>query len=218
VKKNAAKKTPPKVKTALKTGDNRLATLAEIADEHSVEKRTFNLWVKNAGCPRESRGLYDRKRVNAWKEELRQADILAARAGDEGEKNARGRLIRAQADLKEFELAQKRGEFIKVRDAVFVMANAAVKANNEFDQIPKSSAIEIVNMDTVEAIENHLTERVNEAKIRINDLADAAETIAKRYSADLVADEVDDAPRNPDDRSVGSKKPHDGFKRGRAKR
>ncbi len=192
-------------------GINRLsplASLAQIADEHNVEKRTFNLWVKNNGCPREDRGVYDRKKVNTWKETRRQDELLDARAGGEDEKQSRARLVRGQADMVEHKLKQLRAEFIKISDAVFILSNAAVKANQEFDEIPKSAAVTIVNMETIEEIELHLKEQINGAKIRVVELGEQAEIFAKRYSADMVVVEVSDAEGNPDDQRVVRKRTH----------
>jgi phage terminase Nu1 subunit (DNA packaging protein) len=217
VKKNE-KKNPARKPKPSPIVDPLIATLAQIADEHSVEKRTFNLWVKDHGCPREDRGLYNRKKVNLWKEARRQGELLEARAGGEDEKQSRARLIRGQADMVEHKLKQLRAEFIKISDAVFILSNAAVKANQEFDEIPKSAAVTVVNMETIEEIENHLREQINGAKIRVAELGEQAEVFAKRYSTDLALAEIPDAEGDTDDQPVVGKGTHAALRSKRAKR
>jgi phage terminase Nu1 subunit (DNA packaging protein) len=99
------------VKTELST-----VSLERLSRFFNVEKRTINKWVKDHGAPRDARGLYDLEKFIHWRENYWRAQLDAAKRGDETESQARARRERAEATLKEIELAKELRQVITRED------------------------------------------------------------------------------------------------------
>jgi len=90
-------------------------TAAAAARLFAITPQGFGLWHRNYGCPRTPNGKYDLAAVLAWREQYHKQQLKDAAddplvVGD-GNSATLDRYRTASADIKEFDLAVKRGEF-----------------------------------------------------------------------------------------------------------
>jgi phage terminase Nu1 subunit (DNA packaging protein) len=106
----------------------------KIAQALNLTKSRVHQLVKE-GLPKESRGQFDPVKCMLWyvrylQGVLEKRSTPALDGGSAGERESRIRLLRAQADLREMELARERSQFISVADyertlATFIQVTTA---------------------------------------------------------------------------------------------
>jgi phage terminase Nu1 subunit (DNA packaging protein) len=77
--------------------------------------------LANEGLPREDRGKYDLGKCMLWyirylQAALERKGVLMGDGGYAGEREERVRLLRAEAELKQMELAKQRGQLVTIAD------------------------------------------------------------------------------------------------------
>ena len=97
-----------------------LADVGRVAQALNLTEQRVQQLVKE-GMPRESRGQYDAVKCMLWYIRYLQAALekKSVPVGDgqyAGEREERIRLLRADADLKEMELAKERGQVVAIQD------------------------------------------------------------------------------------------------------
>jgi|SRR5579885_2179833 phage terminase Nu1 subunit (DNA packaging protein) len=105
--------------------------------------------VKDEGMPREARGQYDPVKCAAFYIRYLQAAIERRAApiedgGDAGERAARIRLLRVQADKKEMDLAELRSQLVAVSDVDKSLAELVRTTRARLLAVPAQLAPELV--------------------------------------------------------------------------
>jgi phage terminase Nu1 subunit (DNA packaging protein) len=101
------------------------------------------------GMPREGRGQYDPIKCAAWyirflQNALEKKSVPTLDGGFVGEKEERVRLLRADADLKEMELAKQRGQLIALPDVEAAYADLVLTTKARIMAIPARTAPDLV--------------------------------------------------------------------------
>lgn len=122
-----------------------------IANALNIEPRRVQQLVKE-GMPREKRGQYDPAKCMIWYIRYLQAHIrrlspntAAEGSGCDNERKQRIRLLQAEADLKELELARERGEFVALTDVEKVMTDLVVMTKAQILAVASRVAPELVD-------------------------------------------------------------------------
>lgn len=94
--------------------------VAKVASALNLTETRVQQLVKE-GMPREGRGQYDPVKCMLWyirylQQALEKKSVPTLEGGFVGEREERIRLLRADADLKEMELAKERGQLVAIPD------------------------------------------------------------------------------------------------------
>jgi phage terminase Nu1 subunit (DNA packaging protein) len=118
-----------------------------LASLFGITRQRIHQLVKE-GMPKENRGSYDLLKCIRWyvrfltaaieKKEIPVGDVYV------GEREERIRNIRADADLKELDLAQKRSQLVAIQDAERVFADLRLTTTAHLMAIPPRLAPELV--------------------------------------------------------------------------
>jgi len=121
--------------------------VTKVASALNLSTQRVQQLVKE-GMPRESRGQYDPVKCMLWYIRYLQ-NALEKRAvplegGFVGEREERVRLLRADADLREMELAKERGLMVSIYDVERVMTDLVLTTRARIMAIPPRLAPELV--------------------------------------------------------------------------
>jgi phage terminase Nu1 subunit (DNA packaging protein) len=187
------------------------ASLQQIAHVLKLTPRMVNLHVKDHGMPRVSRGEYDLVQCVHWYIDYKDQLIKEARRGDESEQQARARLVKATANLRELELARARREVIPVATVQIVWERIVVSFKTKVLSIPTKLPQRLVACKDINQIKDLLEREIGEAlnelskaEIDISEDGDfeeappaysqASEPTAEAYSESMVGLEPDVEP------------------------
>jgi hypothetical protein len=95
----------------------KYATHHQIAIVFGIEPRTITKWVNELGMPRAGRGKYNLVACVQWRESYNQKKIEELRAGGKDGLSARKDYFIASAEMKRYQIAEKKKKLIKVSDA-----------------------------------------------------------------------------------------------------
>jgi len=141
----------------------QIANRAEMAGMLGISPVTLDRWVA-AGCPLQERGKtsqghkFNSAEVVKW---VRAREAEGTRASD-GDSDAKRRHAAASAELKELELAERRGEMIRVEDVVPIVADELANVRSRLMAMPGRLAPGLVGRDA-EAIEAAISSEVSAA-------------------------------------------------------
>jgi phage terminase Nu1 subunit (DNA packaging protein) len=101
------------------------------------------------GMPREARGEYDPIKCMAWyvrflQRAIERKTMPTLEEGDEGERAARVRILRAQADEKEMALAKLRSQLLAIQDVEKEINRLVLTTTAHIMAIPQRLAPELV--------------------------------------------------------------------------
>jgi phage terminase Nu1 subunit (DNA packaging protein) len=165
-----------------------LATIEQIATVLNLTPRMINRHVKENGMPRVGRGEYDLVKCVHWYIDFLHDQIDHAKRGGETEQQARGRLVIAQANMKEIELARLRAEVITVEDCIKEVENAMMSVRSQFLSQSKSMALDVSTLTTVKEIEEYINDRTLESLSATSTLSERIRSIAETQTVDLGED------------------------------
>lgn len=124
----------------------------------------------NAGCPVVDRGspgqaaVMEVAAVLAWvRQRDRRSEDPRRSAASETALGARARNAAAQAELREYELAQLRGELIRVSDVLPIVREELASVRARLLQIPGRVAPSIAGGMTLQEIEEAIDEEIRDA-------------------------------------------------------
>lgn len=178
--------------------------------------RTIQNYAKK-GMPREGKGQYDFIKVCDWYIKHLEAELLAAKRGDETEAHARARLMMYRANLAEIELAKKRAEVITVEDAEKELQKILTAINTKIRAYPRGSSVELSGIDQPADVEEFLNKTlVNELLTELYSISDRLARIAEHQKIDtaLLEDTVA-ADKEKDKRTSGARARDDNRRRKR---
>jgi len=124
-------------------------TLAEVESQIGVGERTLARNIAK-GCPGKP-GAYDVAAIKAWRTIHVKprpgvySDDTAAPAGTMAELHRRR--LKAQTELEELALAQKRGELVEVKQAKMIMGQHIAEVRAHLEQLPEFAASVAPKMD-----------------------------------------------------------------------
>jgi phage terminase Nu1 subunit (DNA packaging protein) len=162
------------------------ANLDQVAHLLMLTPRQVNNLVKE-GMPKVARGEYDVVAVVHWYIRKMKAQVDAARRGDETEVQARARLVKATADLREMDLAKQREEVIGLLDVRANLEEVLVATRAKIIGLPRRAAPQLVGRDSPAEIQKFLEELVYEA---LDELANLPERSVRPRKADASSDTV----------------------------
>ena len=159
------------------------ATLEQIAHLLKLTPRMVNLHVREHGMPRVGRGEYDLVQCVHWYIEFKDRLIKEARRGDESEQQARARLVKATADLRELELAHAREKLIDVSTVSLMWERLVVAFKTRMLAIPTKLPQQLIACKDIgqikDALEREICEALSElstAQIDVGEPGEAQET------------------------------------------
>lgn len=187
-----------------------IRSLGEIADLFGkVQQRTINLLVKNEGLPRKERGEYDLAEVIPWYMKRYEHQLKEAKAGGEDGVQAKARLIKAQADLKQIALAKVRAEVINVQDAIIAFENVLSILRQRANVFPKRAAPQLEGLETNGEREAMLKDLINELLTELADIPNTLIGMAELTRQGLAEGiQAAQAPAKAHRKRMGGKKSH----------
>jgi phage terminase Nu1 subunit (DNA packaging protein) len=126
-----------------------LVDVTRVAQALNLDERRVQQLVKE-GLPRENRGQYDAVKCMLWYIRYLQAVIerkagnLLGNEGFAGEREERVRLLRADADMREIELAKERGQLIALGDVDAAVSDLVLTTSARIMAIAPRLAPELV--------------------------------------------------------------------------
>ena len=133
----------------------------------NVTKSWVHQLVKE-GMPQESRGRYDLGKCMLWyirylQNALQKKSVPTLEGGFVGEREERVRLLRADADLREIELAKERGQLIALADVEKTMTDLVLTTKARIMAIAPRLAPELVGETSRVMIHAKLEKALKEA-------------------------------------------------------
>jgi phage terminase Nu1 subunit (DNA packaging protein) len=129
-----------------------LVEVKQLMQAFNVTERYIGQLVKE-GMPREARGKYDLGKCMLWYLRYLQA-VVRRRSGSEipdeqgrTEQHERLRLLSAEAELKELELARERGEFIALPDLEKMLTDLVVTTKARILAVSQRVSAQLVGLD-----------------------------------------------------------------------
>lgn len=142
----------------------------DLANLFGISERRIQQLVKE-GLPRDGRGKFDFVKSVKWYTRYLRAALerkaVPTGSGDSkvyvGEREARIREITATADLKELELAEKRGELVAIHDVEHVLADLVLTTKGQIMAIPPRLAPDLVGETSRVMVQAKLEKACKEA-------------------------------------------------------
>jgi phage terminase Nu1 subunit (DNA packaging protein) len=124
--------------------------------------------LANEGLPKEDRGKYDLGKCMLWyirylQAALEKKAVPMADGGYAGTREERTRLLRAEAELKEMELAEKRGQLVAIQDVEKEMTDLVLTTKARIMAIPPRVTPELVGESSRMIIQTKLEKACKEA-------------------------------------------------------
>jgi phage terminase Nu1 subunit (DNA packaging protein) len=122
--------------------------VTKVASALNLDERRIQQLVKE-GMPREARGQYDPVKCMLWyirylQQALEKKAVPTLEGGFVGEREERVRLLRADADLREMELAKERGLLVALPDIEATLTDLVLTTKARIMAIPPRLAPELV--------------------------------------------------------------------------
>lgn len=122
--------------------------VGRVAQALNLDERRIQQLVKE-GMPREKRGQYDAVKCMLWyirylQAALEKKSVPLADGGYAGEREERVRLLRADADMREIELAKERGQLVALPDVESTLTDLVLTTKARVMAIAPRLAPELV--------------------------------------------------------------------------
>jgi hypothetical protein len=122
--------------------------VTKVASALNLTKQRVQQLVKE-GLPREGRGQYDPMKCMLWyvrylQRALEKKSVPTLDGGFVGEREERVRLLRADADLREIELAKERGRLMALPDVEKMLTDLMLATKTRIMAIPPRLAPELI--------------------------------------------------------------------------
>lgn len=144
-------------------------TVAELADELGVHKRTAERW-QTQGCPRTKKGHFDLDQVNRWRHDYRSraADRSAKRDPDTGLplapdplKEAKTERERLRSEREQIELARMRGETVPRADVSRMLVARATAMRRALRSLGRRFGRRFANIESPRQIQRELEAEID---------------------------------------------------------
>jgi phage terminase Nu1 subunit (DNA packaging protein) len=141
--------------------------VGKIAKALNLTEQRVQQLVKE-GLPREARGRYDTVKCLRWyirylQMALKKKSVPTLEGGFVGEREERIRLLRADADLREIELARERSQLISIADVEAAMTDLVITTRARLMALAPRLAPELVGQESRVMIHAKIESAVKEA-------------------------------------------------------
>jgi phage terminase Nu1 subunit (DNA packaging protein) len=141
--------------------------VTKVASALNLDERRVQQLVKE-GLPREGRGQYDPVKCMLWyirylQQALEKKAVPTLEGGFVGEREERVRLLRADADLREMELAKERGLLVALQDVEATITDLVLTTKARIMAIPPRVAPDLVGESSRVMIQAKLEKACKEA-------------------------------------------------------
>ena len=186
------------------------ATRDQISHLLKLTPRMVNMHVKEHGMPCAGRGEYDMVACVQWYIGYLKEQIDRARRGDETEQQARARLIKATANLRELEYAREQSKLIPVEVVRVVWERLTIAFKNKILSLPSKLPQRLIGCQDINQIKSVLESEVYEAlgelsatEIDVSTLpesegTDSADHTARRSSSQTHREPMGGQGENPE--------------------
>jgi hypothetical protein len=147
--------------------------IERVAEALNLTPRRVQQLVAEAGLPREGKGQYDPVKcmlfyVRYLQKKLKEKDAATGERGDAGERQERVRRLRADSEMKEFHLAERRKKLVAVPDVERAVSELVSLVQARMLAIPPRLADELMGV-TGRVMRQALIEKaINEALVQIS--------------------------------------------------
>lgn len=143
-----------------------LVNVGKVAQLLNLDERRIQQLVKE-GMPREQRGQYDPAQCMLWYIRFLQAALekksVPVGDGFAGERQERVRLLSADADLREMELARERGLLVAIPDVEQKLTDLVLTTKARIMAIPPRIAPELVGESSRLVVQSKIEKACKEA-------------------------------------------------------
>jgi phage terminase Nu1 subunit (DNA packaging protein) len=127
-----------------------IVNITKVASALNLSEQRVQQLVKE-GLPREARGQYDPVKCLLWyvrylQKALERRAVPTLDGGFVGEREERVRLLRADADLREMELAEKRGKLVAIQDVEMEMTDLILTTKSRVLAVASRVAPELLGL------------------------------------------------------------------------
>jgi hypothetical protein len=153
-------------------GNVAVTDVGRIAKALNLTEQRVQQLVKE-GMPREARGLYDAVKCMAWyirylQKALEKKSIPIRDGSYSGEREQRVRLLTADADLKEIQLAKERGELVAISDVEAEMTNLVLTTKARILAVAPRVAPELLGLTSRVMAHAIVEKALNEALLQLS--------------------------------------------------
>ncbi len=141
--------------------------ISKVARALNLKERRIQQLV-HEGMPREARGQYDPIKCAAWyirylQRAIERKAMPTFEEGSAGERAARLRILRTQADLKEIRVAEQRSQLVAIPDVEAAVADLVNTTERRIMAIPPRLAPELVGETSRTIIQAKIEKACHEA-------------------------------------------------------
>lgn len=145
--------------------------VTKVASALNLDERRVQQLVKE-GMPREARGQYDPVKCLLWyvrylQHALEKKSVPTLDGGFVGEREERVRLLRADADLREMELARERGLVVAIEDVEKEMSELVLSVKARVMAVAPRVAPEIIGETSRVMIQAKIEKSIKEALVQL---------------------------------------------------
>lgn len=149
-----------------------LANVTRVAQALNLTEMRVQQLVKE-GMPREGRGQYDAVKCMAWyirylQAALKKKSLPTTDGAYAGEREQRVRLLKADADLREIELAEKQGQLVPLADVEAEMTNLVLITKARILAVAPRVAPELLGLTSRVMAHAIVEKALNEALLQLS--------------------------------------------------
>jgi phage terminase Nu1 subunit (DNA packaging protein) len=147
-----------------------LVDVGKVAKFLNLDERRIQQLVQE-GMPREKRGQYDLTRCTHWYVRYLQSALEKTGQRSDGtnlsERDERVRLLSAEADLKEIQLAKERGQLVTIVDVEKEMSELVLTTKARVLAVPPRVAPELVGENSRVMIQARIEKSLKDALLQL---------------------------------------------------
>jgi phage terminase Nu1 subunit (DNA packaging protein) len=155
---------------------NEIVSVESLASEFGITSSRIHQLVE-LGLPKETRGRYDLRKCSRWyirylQKAVERKGVPTSQGGFASEREERTRLLRADADLKEIELARQRSQLVSIADVEALVTDLVLTTKVRILAIPPRLAPDLVGETSRVMIHAKLEKACKEALVYLSKAAD----------------------------------------------
>jgi len=167
----AKKKSKPRPRAKAKP-KSKLGTLKQCEAGLHLGDRQIQRLAKE-GLPKASRGLYDVEACRTWyirylQRKLHEKAFPDPDGGNTGNIALRHRLLAMEADLRELELAEKRGVFVSIEKVGKDLSSLVLEVKTRLLSVPPRLAAEVIGEKEIVVVQDKIERALNEALLQLS--------------------------------------------------
>lgn len=154
-----------------------IVNVDKVAEALNLKPRRVQYLVKE-GLPTEGRGQYDPVKCMWWyirylQVKLKEKSVPTAEGGYSGEREERVRRLRADSEMKELNLAERRKKLVAIKDMERAITELVLTAKARMLAIPPRLADELMGVTSRVMLQALIEKAINEALVQLSKGPDA---------------------------------------------